>query len=242
LNTNQKLSIDVVSADGKPLEPKQQATKFINQCGVIVRDMILITVQEWNEPKKARLGATFVNKRSKKDLWRKLMANFILPSEYSKKDDDGDEILSGHERRRRVKQYALKKMAEAFRGFKKMLYAKKKTLVFEGAYEKLRQQWPEFVAFKASERAKEMSEKNRANAEKKEHHHILGPGGYKSAVPKWEAMENELRNRRITPGTEGWPERAKHWWYGHGGSLDPATGSVFIGNRLLLPQQNLLRQ
>jgi hypothetical protein len=39
--------------------------------------------------------------------------------------------------------------------------AKEKTPVFEGAYEKLRQQWPEFVAFKASERAKEMSEKIR---------------------------------------------------------------------------------
>jgi hypothetical protein len=106
-----------------------------------------------------------VNKRSKKDLWRKLMANFILPPEYSKKDDDGNEILVGRERTRRVKQYALKKMAKAFRGFKKMLYAKyivkQKTPVFEGAYEKLRQQWPEFVAFKASERAKEMSKKIR---------------------------------------------------------------------------------
>jgi hypothetical protein len=78
-----------------------------------------------------------VNKRSKKDLWRKLMENFILPPEYSKKDDDGNEILGGCERRRKVKHYALKKMAEAFRGFKKILYAKfiakKKTLVFEGA-------------------------------------------------------------------------------------------------------------
>jgi hypothetical protein len=86
---------------------------------VIVRDMIPITVQEWHEPKKARLGATFVNKRSEKDLWRKLMENFILPPEYFKKDDDGNEILGGHERRRRVKQYTLKKMAEAFRGSRK---------------------------------------------------------------------------------------------------------------------------
>jgi hypothetical protein len=76
---------------------------------VIARGMISITVQEWNEPKKARLGATFVNKRSKKDLWRKLMENFILPPEYSKMDDDGNEIPGGRERRRRVKQYALKK-------------------------------------------------------------------------------------------------------------------------------------
>jgi hypothetical protein len=241
---NQKLSIDVVSPDGKPLEPKQHARKFINQYGVIVRDMIPITVQEWNEPKKARLGDTFVNKRSKKDLWRKLMANLILPPEYSKKDDDGNEILGGCERRRRVKQYALKKIGEAFRSFKKMLYtkyiAKEKTPIFEGAYEKLRQQWPEFVAFKASERAKEMSEKNKANAEKKAHHHILGPGGYKSAVPKWEAMENKLRNNGITLGTEGWPERAKHWWYGHGGSLDPATRDCVHRKQTFTPTAKLV--
>jgi hypothetical protein len=110
---------------------------------VIVRDMIPITVQEWHEPKKARLGATFVNKKSKKDLWRKLMVNFILPPEYSKMDDDGHKIPGGRERRRKVKEYVLKKMGEAFWGFKKMLYAKyiakEKTPVFEGAYEKLRQ-------------------------------------------------------------------------------------------------------
>jgi hypothetical protein len=60
------------------------------------------------------------------------------------------------------------KMAKAFWNYKKMLYAtyvaKKKTLVFEGAYEKLREQWPEFVAYKDSERANEMSLKNKANA------------------------------------------------------------------------------
>jgi hypothetical protein len=39
------------------------------------------------------------------------------------------------------------------------------------------------VAFKDSDRAKEMLVKNKANAKKKEHHHVLGPGGYKSAVP-----------------------------------------------------------
>jgi hypothetical protein len=95
LNANQKLSIDVVAPDDKPFEPKQHTIKFVNQCRVIVRDTIPITVQEWNEPKKARLGATFVDKRSKKDLWRKLMANFILPPEYYKFDNDGNEILGG---------------------------------------------------------------------------------------------------------------------------------------------------
>jgi hypothetical protein len=52
-------------------------------------------------------------------------------------------------------------MAEAFRGYKKMLYAKyitkKKTPVFKGEYKKLGEQWPKFVAYKDSERAREMS-------------------------------------------------------------------------------------
>jgi hypothetical protein len=59
--------------------------------------------------------------------------------------------------------------------------------------------------------------KNKANAKKKTYHHVLGLGGYRTAMGKWEAMEGELRTKRITLGTEGWPERAKHWWYGHGG-------------------------
>jgi hypothetical protein len=96
------------------------------------------------------------------------MENFILPPDYYKFDDDGNEILGGRETRRIVNEFALKKMAEAFRNYKKFLYAtyvaKKKTPVFEGAYEKLRAQWPEFVAYKESERAKEMSLKNKANA------------------------------------------------------------------------------
>jgi hypothetical protein len=66
LNPNKKLSIDVITPNGKPLEQKEHATIFLNQCGVIVRDTIPITVQEWNEPKKACVGASFVDKRSKK--------------------------------------------------------------------------------------------------------------------------------------------------------------------------------
>jgi hypothetical protein len=105
-------------------------------------------------------------------------------------------------------------MVEAFWNYKKFLYAtyvaKKKTLVFEGAYEKLRAQWPEFVEYKESERAKEISRKNNANAQKKTYHHVLGPVGYNTTVPKWEAMEADLRAKGINLGTEGWPQRAKH--------------------------------
>jgi len=145
------------------MAPKKHATKFVNQCGVIVRDNIPITIQEWNKPKKAGDGVSYVDDRSKDDLWEKLMAHFNLPPDYNEIDADGTPIPGGLERRLRVKEFALKKMAEAFRNYKKTLYAKyvakKKTPVFEGLLEKLREQWPEFVAYKESEKAKERSEK-----------------------------------------------------------------------------------
>jgi hypothetical protein len=47
------------------------------------------------------------------------MANFILPPEYHKFDDDGNKIPCGCESRKRVKVFALKKMAEAFQNYKK---------------------------------------------------------------------------------------------------------------------------
>ncbi|KAK1692969.1 hypothetical protein QYE76_009666 [Lolium multiflorum] len=65
-------TIEVIdSATGKPLEPEKNATKFINQCGAVVRDNVSITVQEWNEPKKARLGFTRTRLRISKDNMRK---------------------------------------------------------------------------------------------------------------------------------------------------------------------------
>ena len=104
----------------------------------------------------------------------------------------------------------------------------------------MREQWPEFVAYKASSVAKERSEKNKKNAQKKKYHHKLGTGGYKTAVPKWEAIEAYLRKRGITPGTNGWPERAKHWWYAHGGTLDPTTGQTIFREKILVPSQAIV--
>ena len=40
------LIIEVVYPTGEPTAPKHVATKFTNQCGVIVRDLIPISVQE----------------------------------------------------------------------------------------------------------------------------------------------------------------------------------------------------
>ncbi|XP_073367561.1 uncharacterized protein [Aegilops tauschii subsp. strangulata] len=225
MKTGETYAIEFVSETGKPL---QLISKFINQCGVVVRDNVPITVQEWKEPKKARLGFSFVDKRTKKDCWRKLMEHFILPPEYNKVDEFGNEVPGGRQRRRLVKEFALQKMGEAFRNFKKNLtldYVNKgKTPDFNGQHEKLKDDWPEFVRQKQSEHFKEISKKNKDNASKKKFHHIMGPGGYRLSEPRWQKMEEDLRVRGIPLGTEGWDPRAKSWWYGHGGSLDPETG------------------
>jgi hypothetical protein len=117
---------------------------------------------------------------------------------------------------------------------------KKVPPVFKGTLEKWQPLWPEFVAYKESETAKERSKKNKVNAKKKKYHHKLGPGGYKLSVPKWEAMEADLRAKGITLGTEGWPERAKHWWYAHGGYLHPETGMCTHREKTFIPTQKLI--
>jgi hypothetical protein len=119
-------------------------------------------------------------------------------------------------------------MAEAFRTYKKILadkYVKNgETPDFNGQYEKLKDDWPEFVRKRQSEQFKAISEKNKVNATKKTYNHIMGPGGYRLLEPKWQKMEDEQRQRGIPLGIEGWDPRAKSWWYRHGGSLDPVTG------------------
>jgi hypothetical protein len=54
LTDKQHFTIDEVSADGEPLLPKSVANKFITQHGVLVRDMVPISIQEWNKPKAAK--------------------------------------------------------------------------------------------------------------------------------------------------------------------------------------------
>ena len=70
------------------------------------------------------------------------------------------------------------------------------------------------------------SETNKLNAGKREYHHRLGAGGYKAAVPKWEAFEAKLFDNGIIPQTADWPERSKFWLFAHGAGLDPQTGLI----------------
>ena len=93
-----------------------------------------------------------------------------------------------------------------------------------GIYEKIRDDWPAFVAYKTSEKSKKISATNQKNATKKMHHHRTGSGGYLRARPKWTKAENDLLQKGIEPETMHWPERCRTWFFGAGGSLDPVTG------------------
>ena len=77
--------------------------------------------------------------------------------------------------------------------WKKRLWAKfletKTPPVFEGYLAKQAAHWPAFKVYKESEEAKKLRAKNKKNADKKKYHHKLGPGGYETAVPKWDRSE-----------------------------------------------------
>jgi hypothetical protein len=214
-----KYNIDAIKPNGEPREPKKNANKFIRQCGVIVRDQIPISVQEWKKPAKGDPDVTFVDQRAKDLLWESLMSHFTLPDHLTDADLE------------KVKNSALKKMAIAFNNHKKNIWAAyvkagKQTPEFKGTLEKARDHWDAFMNFKESEVAQERSRINKINAAKKQWHHKLGPGGYEVARPKWDLAEQEMMDAGVTPVTLSWPPRCRTWFYAHGGKLDPKTGEV----------------
>jgi hypothetical protein len=166
--------IEVVGVDGEPQAPDNVAKKFVKQCGVLVRDYIPITVQEWNRPSSS--GVPYVGDAAKDKLFDRLMINFLLPRLDVNPDE---EQRAKEELLQRVKKFALIKMAEAFKTWKKKLYLNfvklDKTPDFnQGGYAKLRHQWADFVKYKTSEKALERSRINKENAAKKVYHHNMG--------------------------------------------------------------------
>ena len=178
--------------------------------------MVPITVAEWNEPKKKNIGAKYLEQRIKDTLWDSMLASFSLPADLPQKRKD------------KVKEWTLSKMAEQFNNWKKTLWRKyvNETPEFTGRLEKIKDDWPEFVAYRKSSVAVARSTQNKLNAKKKKYFHRLGSGGYKTAVPKWESYENELRQKGITPETDDWPDRSKLWLFAHGAVLDMETGRI----------------
>ena len=187
MDGNQRFTIEEIDDDGEPIAPEKHRRMFINQCGVLVRDNLPITIQEWNKSKKpGEESNSYVTDDAKDDLWQKLIAHFILPPEYEEFEVDGiTPRPGGLENRAKVKEWALSKIVELYRNQKKSLYAKyvakKKTKDFKRVNEKLREQWPDFVQHKQSDKAKAKSAKNALNAANKKYHHKMGTGGYKSA-------------------------------------------------------------
>ena len=94
-----RLPITRVKDDGEPLEPKENCRKFTSQAGVLVRDMVPISIAEWHKPKDERDGASYVNENTKKLLWDTLMTYFNLPENLT----DG--------KKEKVKELTIKKMA-----------------------------------------------------------------------------------------------------------------------------------
>jgi hypothetical protein len=122
-------------------------------------------------------------------------------------------------------------MALQFNNWKKRLdkefVQKEKTLVFTGAYEKIKDHWDAFVEYKTSEAAKKRSEINKKNVAKKKYHHTMGKGGYKSGRPKWKKTEDDLIAKGIIPEILKWNDRSRDWFYGHGGKLDSEGKCIY---------------
>ncbi|KAM0900935.1 hypothetical protein ACQ4PT_020321 [Festuca glaucescens] len=229
LSDGVRFNIVEIDQNGRPTAPDKAAKLFISQCGVIVRDCILITVREWHKPKGEAEAGHYVDDVAKNNLWRRLMAYFNLPLE--------ENVDRARQMEETVKEFALKKMAELFKNHKKRLHhdfvKQKKTPDFTGGYEKIKDQWPEFVKYTESEEFKKRSATNKANAALKKYHQITGPGGYMANRPKWQAAEAELVSKGIQIGTFDWTERSKEWFYGIGGRLDPETGKCIYNKEHL---------
>ena len=99
-------TFELILPTGEPKLPKKAVSVFKQQCGVLVRDNILINVRDWVKRKGANEG-DYVTERYKEGLWNELMAHFTLPE---LEDPTDTEKLT-----KQVKHSTLKKMAELFR-------------------------------------------------------------------------------------------------------------------------------
>ena len=112
--------ITAIARDGQPIERIRTKEAFSAQCGVLVRDMIPINTELWNQPKKEELQVSFVEDAQKEVLWNALKVNFTL----SEEEDPENPVIEPL-----IKSFALKKMADLFRRWKNELKA---TYVDEG--------------------------------------------------------------------------------------------------------------
>ena len=112
MRQDERFTITAIARDGQPIEPIRTKEAFSAQCGVLVRDMIPISIHQWYKPKNEDPQVSYVNDRQKDDLWTELKANFTLPPEEDPKKPVIEPLVKAH---------ALKKMADLFRRWKKEL-------------------------------------------------------------------------------------------------------------------------
>ena len=103
--SDERFEITAIARDGKPIEPIRTRDAFRAQCGVLVRDKIPISIQQWLKPKKV----SYVSDMQKEDLWTTLKENFTLPPEEDPEKPVKEELIKSH---------ALKKTVELFRRWK----------------------------------------------------------------------------------------------------------------------------
>ena len=87
---------------------------FRSQCGVLVRDKIPISIQKWFKPATEDPWVSYVNDMQKNNLWTELKSNFTLPPEDNPENPVKEKL---------IKSFALKRMAELFRRWKKEHYS-----------------------------------------------------------------------------------------------------------------------
>ena len=96
------------------------------------------------------------------------------------------------------------------------------------------------MAYKKSDKGKQRSLTNKQNAAKKKYHHTTGSGGYSKARPTWDKAEQDLLAKGVQPITLHWPDRARTWFFGVGGTLDPESGKcVWMNDQLAIPIMKL---
>ena len=117
---------------------------------------------------------------------------------------------------------------------------KEETLEFIGRYEKIRDHWLAFVAYKNSGKGKNKSETNKKNVAKKKYHHHMGSGDYYKARSLWGKPEQDLLAKGVQPVTLNWPDRSRTWFFGVGGTLDPETEEChWTDEQLAIPIKKL---
>ena len=112
MSSDEKFEIIEIAPDGEPIEPIRTRKAFFSQCGVLVREKIPISIQQWYKPKEEDPEVSYVNDMQKEYLWTEMKANFTLPPEEDPEKPVKEQL---------IKSCALKKMATLMRRWRKEL-------------------------------------------------------------------------------------------------------------------------